>query len=176
MNKKIKVLLIVSLAANLFLAGVISGNIMKPRHYRGAQITRQHDEFAAARKFMQSRKGEQKALWNERRNLLEIIKEDNFDQAKFDAQVNKVGEMQTEMYKEFAGNMAERLRALPAEERNARIDHMLQMKKGDFSDRMPGDRKAKFKRDGERKFDKRRHNRPAPDASTSATPVETKVE
>lgn len=201
MNKKLKILLIVSLAVNLFLAGVIAGSVLKP-HRPGGQMM-QREGFAAIHEFMKSHRGEQKALRAERRTLLEMLKEENFDQAKFDAQINKVGEMQTAMYKEFMGAMAQKLRALPADQRNESIDNLLERMNTKFAGKTPGDRKGQFKRDGgkkegcagnaekkegctkgERKGGKKggrkslegRHNRPAPDTVTSATPVETAVE
>jgi len=60
MNKKLKILLIVSLALNLFLAGIITGGLLKPRHH-GFQMMKHQSEIMAVRDFMKSHKKEQKA-------------------------------------------------------------------------------------------------------------------
>ena len=143
MNKKIKVLLIVSLVLNVFLLGFITGDVKKfrPRGGEGALFVKE---------FVKANHERQSELETERTKALNMIKADDFNMQEYQAQVEKISNIQGDMYKKFATNMAEKLRELPKEKRDAKIDRMLD-KKGPFS------MHKKFKNFGEHKKGKKPH-------------------
>ena len=139
MNKKLKIVLIGSLVLNIFLGGVIVGQFchVKPKRM-GAGVVKE---------FVETHKKEQSQMDLERAVLMDLIKAKEFDQAAFDAQLEKISVMQGTMYKQFMTKMAQKLRAMPADQRDRMIEKMTN-RKAMRSGMRPQDRSSRFDQRG----------------------------
>lgn len=118
MNNKLKILLIVSLLLNMFLGGVLVGQFP---HFKRPRPT-----HMLVQSYMNDHHGARKALHKERAAALEMLRARDFDENAYKAQVDKIGRMQGDMYRDFVCSMAKKLRAMPPEKRNELIDKMQQ--------------------------------------------------
>ena len=118
MNKKIKIILVVSLMLNMLLGGFVVGEAVKiaSKQQRGSSVVRE---------FRKEHKAERDALKVERTKALEMIRADVFDADAFAAQIDIVSLMQEKMYRQFTVEMAEKMRAMPVEERNKLVQRVI---------------------------------------------------
>ncbi len=124
MDKKLKTLLIVSLALNLFLVGFMAGGA---RHFMKPQ---RHGMERVMKDFMKSHNELRTEIERERNVAFDMLKADKFDQAKFMAQIDRVARMQQEMFRQFSLDFAEKVRKMPTEERVKFLEKMQDRRHG----------------------------------------------
>lgn len=116
MDNKLKILLVVSLLLNMFLGGVMvgqSGHFKRPR-----------PGHMMVQSFMKDHDGARRILHKERDAALEMLRAPEFDPHAFEAQIDKISRMQGDMYRDFVCSMADKVRAMPPEKREAFIDKL----------------------------------------------------
>ena len=124
MTNKVKILLIVSLCLNIFLLGFAARDVKRfVKPHKGG-------DFSIMREFMQDRKEAYKEINEEKKVAMDMLKASELDKEAFEAQVNKISDLQNKMYKEFAINMADKMMAMPADERAKTIEKMEKRREG----------------------------------------------
>ncbi len=113
MNNKLKILLVVSLLLNMFLGGVMVG--------QSSHFKRPHLGHMMVQSFMKDHDGARRILHKERNAALEMLRAPEFDSHAFEAQIDKISRIQGDMYRDFVCSMAEKVRAMPPEEREVFI-------------------------------------------------------
>jgi len=122
MNKKIKLLLVTSLILNMLLAGFLVGE-----HVR-RQARRESSQIV--RTFAETYRVERDQIAAERAAALAMLQQAELDVDAYAAQVDKISAMQESLFKAFAIEMADKLRAMPAAERDALIARIKQRSAG----------------------------------------------
>jgi uncharacterized membrane protein len=134
MSRTIKLALVASLVVNLLLLGVILGQV--PRAFDAAPTRQQRMEESLAKlpapvqarfreKFAQIRgaaEPEREAIDNARREALRILSAEPFDEAAYDRQINKIGELRAEMFARMGQLIKQTAKELPPEERRMLAD------------------------------------------------------
>lgn len=156
MTKKLKIVLISSLILNIFLGGVIIGQFchVRPKRMNAGMV----------KEFVETHHQEQARMDLERAVLMDLIKAKDFDEAAFDAQLEKISTMQGTMYKQFMTKMTQKLRAMPADKRDRVIEKMANRKM--YPAARPGEGPRFDKRprpEGPRGNDRFRPHEPRPD-------------
>ena len=135
MTKIVKLAFLASLVLNLLLFGVILGQV--PRGLEGTPQTRQQRMEEALKKVpepAQSRFREKFAqirassdplrqqIDEARAETLRLLSADPFDEATYDRQVSKIGELRAEMFKRMGQNFKETAKEFSPEERRMLAD------------------------------------------------------
>jgi len=135
MTKAVKLAFLASLVLNLLLLGVILGQV--PRGLEATPPTRQQrmeeglkklPEPAQSRfreKFAQIRASSDRLrqqIDGARAETLRLLSADPFDAAAYDRQVNKIGELRGEMFKQMGQNFKQTAKELSPEERRMLAD------------------------------------------------------
>ena len=135
MTKAVKLAFLASLVLNLLLLGVILGQV--PRGLEAPPPTRQQrmeeglkklPEPAQSRfreKFAQIRASSDRLrqqIDGARAETLRLLSADPFDAAAYDRQVNKIGELRSEMFKQMGQNFKQTAKELSPEERRMLAD------------------------------------------------------
>jgi uncharacterized membrane protein len=135
MTKAVKLAFLASLVLNLLLLGVILGQV--PRGLEATPPTRQQrmeeglkklPEPAQSRfreKFAQIRASSDRLrqqIDGARAETLRLLSADPFDAAAYDRQVNKIGELRSEMFKQMGQNFKQTAKELSPEERRMLAD------------------------------------------------------
>ena len=110
MSKRMKIIFTLSLVLNALLAGLFMGHMTASHRYRPAT------EMQEVRSDMR------KDITNERAKLATIMKSENFDQAQFDAQLQKLSDVQCNFNREYMIKFNEKMQKLPIEKRTEIID------------------------------------------------------
>ncbi len=126
MNNKLKILLVVSLLLNMFLGGVMVGQLTYSKRPRPGHMMVQS--------FMNDHHSARQALHKERAVALDMLRAPDFDAQAFDMQIDRIGKMQGDMFRNFVHSMAQKVRAMTPEEREAFIE---KMQNRDFPPRGP---------------------------------------
>jgi uncharacterized membrane protein len=129
MNRTLKLLFLVSIILNVLLVGVLMGQLPRRietgsfREQRIEQALRDLPEPVQTRlreKFKQMRVASdplREQLRGAREETLGILSAEPFDEAAYDRQVSKIGELQLQMLKKMGQVVKEIAKELPAEER-----------------------------------------------------------
>jgi uncharacterized membrane protein len=129
MNRTLKLLFLVSIILNVLLVGVLMGQL--PRRIETGSFREQRIEQALRdlpdpvqtrlrEKFKQMRAASdplREQLRGAREETLGILSAEPFDEAAYDRQVSKIGELQLQMLKKMGQVVKEIAKELPAEER-----------------------------------------------------------
>ena len=113
MSKRMKIIFAVSLILNALLAGFVAGQILGPRHSRPTA------EFRNIRADMREN------IAIERTKIAEIMKAPEFDQAAFDAQLQKLSDAQCDFNREFMIQFNARVQLMSPEQRREAVDKMI---------------------------------------------------
>lgn len=116
MNNKLKILLVVSLLLNMFLGGVMIG--------QSSHFKRPHPGHMMVQSFMKDHDGARRILHKERNAALKMLRAPEFDPHAFDAQIDKIGRLQNDMYRNFVYSMAKKVREMPPAEREVFIEKL----------------------------------------------------
>jgi uncharacterized membrane protein len=134
MNRTLKTALLISLIANVLLVGVLFGAL--PRHFGDRRSYR--DRFRAdieklpepARTRLRdsldrAHKADEPAIaeiGRARDDALRIVAADPFDEAAYDRQVEKIGELRRALFKRMSDSFKEAVKGLPVDQRRAVAD------------------------------------------------------
>jgi len=115
MTKKIKIILIASLLLNTLMVGMFAGHWMQSHRYR--PITELRD----------ARPKQQNAIAVERTRLFMLMKE-GAPEVEFQAQLDKLNDIQCKFNRDFMVSMNEKLQKMSPEKRVEVINKMMQQR------------------------------------------------
>ncbi|HKA32563.1 MAG TPA: periplasmic heavy metal sensor [Candidatus Binatia bacterium] len=134
MNRTLKIILLISLIANVLLLGVVLGAVPRRLEARpsfrdrvNADIeklpeparTRMRENMEQTRKADESTFAE---IRQAREEALKIIAAEPFDEAAYDLQVNRISELRRGMFQHMSDNIKAIVKTLPPEQRKAVAD------------------------------------------------------
>ncbi|HEY1267431.1 MAG TPA: periplasmic heavy metal sensor [Candidatus Binatia bacterium] len=134
MNRSLKVVLLVSLIANVLLLGIVLGAAPRRLEERPSFRERVKADIEKlpepARTKMrenmeQTRKADEPAfaeIRQAREETLKILAADPFDEAAYDRQVNRISELRRGMFEHMSDNIKAIVKTLPPEQRKAVAD------------------------------------------------------
>lgn len=134
MSRTIKLAFVASLVANLLLIGVILGQVPRAFDTRPTRQQRMEESLAKLPEPVQSRfrdkfaeiraaaEPERAAIDEARQEALRILSTDPFDEAAYDRQVKKIGELRAEMFARTGQLIKQTAKELPPEERRMLAD------------------------------------------------------
>jgi Spy/CpxP family protein refolding chaperone len=134
MTKTVKLAFLASFVLNLLLLGVILGRVPSafeggsPREQRMEQALNNLPEPARTRirdKFAQIRAAAdplREQMDRERAEALRLLSAEPFDEAAYDQQVSKIGDMRLQMFKQMAGAVKQAVKEFTPEERRMFAD------------------------------------------------------
>jgi uncharacterized membrane protein len=134
MTKTVKLVFLASLVLNLLLLGVILGRMPSaleggsPREQRMEQALKNLPQPAQTRireKFSQIRAAAdplREQMDRERAEALRLLSAEPFDEAAYDRQVSKIGELRLEMFRRLSQSVKQTVKELKPEERRMFAD------------------------------------------------------
>jgi uncharacterized membrane protein len=134
MNRSLKVVLLVSLIANVLLLGIVLGAAPRRLEERPSFRERVKADIEKlpepARTKMrenmeQTRKADEptfREIRQAREEALKILAADPFDEAAYDRQVNRISELRANMFQHMSDNIKAIVKTLPPEQRKAVAD------------------------------------------------------
>lgn len=134
MTKTVKLVFLASLVLNLLLLGVVLGRMPSaleggsPREQRMEQALKNLPQPAQTRireKFAQIRAAAdplREQMDRERAEALRLLSAEPFDEAAYDRQVSKIGELRLEMFRRLSQSVKQTVKELKPEERRMFAD------------------------------------------------------
>ena len=116
MSKRMKIIFTLSLVLNALLAGLFAGHMVASHRFRPVA------ELGDTRSDLREGVAIQRA------KLADIMKAENFNQAAFDAQLQKVSDAQCDFNRKFMIGLNEKLQKMPPAARAEIIDKMMSRK------------------------------------------------